>query len=221
LSWIIICASVLKILTSNILQVPNNQVDKHKTFRFNPRKATEVAALLITKEGGNLKVMKLVKLVYLLDRLSITKRGIPVVGGVYYSLRNGPVTSELVDIINAGKLADEADSSWEQYISDRAQHKITLRSEAPPIENLSASEQTLIEQIYAEHGNKDQWALRNWCHQNCGEWTPLEGGRERIYIEQIAQNVGKSDSEVRRISEEAMESNLLTSVFSRSSSVYA
>jgi uncharacterized phage-associated protein len=190
------------------------------TFRFNPRKATEVASLLIIKEGGSLNVMKLVKLVYLLDRLSIAKRGIPVVGGVYYSLRNGPVTSELLDIINAGKLADESDTSWEQYISDREAHRISLRSEAS-IQTLSASEQSLIEQIYMEHGAKDQWALRDWCHQNCGEWAPLESGRERIHIEQIAQNVGKSDSEVRQISEEAMESNLLTSVFSRPPSVYA
>ena len=54
--------------------------------------------------------MKLVKLVYLLDRLSIEKRNIPVVGGDYLSMRNGPATSEVLDLINAGKLADEDDS---------------------------------------------------------------------------------------------------------------
>lgn len=158
-------------------------------------------------------MMKLVKLVYLLDRLSIARRGIPVVGGAYFSMRNGPVTSELSDIINSGRLADETDSSWEEFISDRTQHRVRLRAKPPPIEFLSDSELQLIEEIYAEHGGKDQWQIRDWCHQNCGEWTPLAAGHERIRIEDVAVNVGKSEAEVRRISEEARESNLLSSAF--------
>ena len=53
------------------------------------------------------------------------------------------------------------------------------------------------------------------------EWTPLQAGRERIQVEEIAINVGKSESEARRISEEARESNLLSSVFSAPASVCA
>jgi len=81
-------------------------------FRFNIAKATEAACHLIQKEGGHLNVMKLVKLLYLLDRLSIARRGIPVVGGVYYSMRNGPVTSEVLDLVNAGCLWGEAECHW-------------------------------------------------------------------------------------------------------------
>ena len=190
------------------------------TFRFNARKATEVASLLIQSEGGKMNVMKLVKMVYLLDRLSIARRGIPVVGGVYYSMRNGPVTSELLDVINAGKLADESDCSWEQFISTRNGHEVGLVDQAP-VEFVSESEIQLIAEIYKEHGQKDQWQIRDWCHQNCGEWTPLQAGRERIQVEEIAINVGKSESEAKRISEEANESNLLSLVFSAPASVYA
>ena len=190
------------------------------TFRFNARKATEVASLLIQSEGGKMNVMKLVKMVYLLDRLSIARRGIPVVGGVYYSMRNGPVTSELLDVINAGRLADESDCSWEQFISSRNGHEVVLVDQAP-VEFVSDSEIMLIAEIYKEHGQKDQWQIRDWCHQNCGEWTPLQAGRERIQVEEIAVNVGKSESEARRISEEANEANLLSSVFGAPASVYA
>jgi uncharacterized phage-associated protein len=190
------------------------------TFRFNARKATEVASLLIQSEGGKMNVMKLVKMVYLLDRLSIARRGIPVVGGVYYSMRNGPVTSELLDVINAGRLADESDCSWEQFISSRTGHEVGLVDQAP-VEFVSESEIQLIAEIYKEHGQKDQWQIRDWCHQNCGEWTPLQAGREKIQVEDIAVNVGKSEAEVKRISEEATESNLLSAVFSAPASVYA
>ena len=190
------------------------------TFKFNTRKATEAASLFIKREGGWLNVMKLIKLVYLLDRMSITVRGIPVVGGVYFSMKNGPVTSELLDIINAGRLADDLDESWEQYVSDRKEHKVALRK-VPPIEFLSEAEVQLIDEIYRQHGGKDQWQIRDWCHQNCGEWTSMQGGRVNIFIDEIARNVGKSEAEVRRISEEARESNLLSSVFSASPLVHA
>ena len=166
-------------------------------------------------------MMKLVKLIYLLDRHSIAKRGIPVVGGVYYSMRNGPVTSELLDIVNAGRLANDSDSSWEQFISDRHGHEIALLGDAPPIESISESEIRLIDEIYAAHGAKNQWQIRDWCHENCGEWSPLQNGRENIQVEEIAANVGKSGSEVQRISDEARESNLLTTAFVAATAVYA
>lgn len=183
-------------------------------FKFSARKATEVASLFIQKEGGRLNVMKLVKLVYLLDRLSIERRGIPVVGGIYYSMRNGPVTSELLDIINAGALADEDDTSWEKHISDRDSHEIGLIEEIP-IEYLSDAECQLLDELYQEHGQKNQWELRDWCHRNCPEWTPLENRRERIYLGELAENVGKSKAEVEQICQEANESSLLDRVFSR------
>jgi hypothetical protein len=160
-------------------------------------------------------------LIYLLDRYSIAKRGLPVVGGVYYSMRNGPVTSELLDIVNAGKLANDSDSSWEQFISDRDGHVVALLDNMPPITSLSKAEINLIGEIYAEHGERDQWAIRNWCHAHCGEWTPLEDGRESIPVELIALNVGKTESEIQRISDEARESNMLAAVFAKPTAVYA
>ena len=91
-------------------------------FRFDITKATEVACLFLQKAGGRMNIMKLVKLIYLLDRLSLDRRSIPVVGGDYLSMRNGPVTSEVLDIINAGRLFGEKDTRWEQCISDRRNH---------------------------------------------------------------------------------------------------
>jgi len=46
----------------------------------------------------------MMKLCYLLDRLSLDRRGIAVVGGDYLSMRNGPVTSGFLDLISAEPL---------------------------------------------------------------------------------------------------------------------
>lgn len=180
-------------------------------FRFDISKATDAVCKFVEKEGGRINIMKLVKLIYLLDRLSVAKRGIPVVGGRYYSMRNGPVTGELLDLINAGKLEGETESKWEEFLSDRKDHEIALRGK-PEYENLSPSELCLLEETYAEHGKMDQWQIRDWCHKFCAEWTPLADGRDSIEIEDLARNVGKQPEQIRRISEEAAESNLLSTV---------
>jgi hypothetical protein len=62
-------------------------------FRFHIGKATEAACLFLERGGGQMNIMKLVKLLYLLDRLSLDRRGIPVCGGDYLSMRKGPVTN--------------------------------------------------------------------------------------------------------------------------------
>lgn len=184
-------------------------------FRFNINKATEASLQIMARAGGSINVMKLIKLVYLLDRLSIQRRGVPVVGGVYFSMRNGPVTSELLDLVNAGELAGEADSRWEELVSERTHHEISIRDPGSlPRDFLSDAEVALIDEVFAEHGAKDQWQLRDWCHERCGEWAPLQTGRERISIEDLAVNVGRSPEEATRMADEARETNLIARAFS-------
>ena len=166
----------------------------------------------IARENGRINVMKLVKLIYLPDRFSVERRGVPVVGGIYYSMRNGPVTSELLDLVNAGELAGEEGCRWEEFISDRKNHDVALRK-PPERDSLADSEIALIDEIYALHGGKDQWQLRDWCHERCGEWTPLQKWRERINIEELAVNAGRSQEDAARIADEGREAYLLSRAF--------
>ncbi|MCX7011799.1 MAG: Panacea domain-containing protein [Candidatus Sumerlaeota bacterium] len=177
-------------------------------IRCDVAKATEAACQFLRRAGGTMSVLKLVKMVYLLDRLSIQRRGIPVVGGTYFSLRNGPMTSEVLDLINAGRLWGAEEGQWEELISDRQGHLVSLRGAAPR-EHLSDSEVALIEEVHSEHGAKDQWALCDWCHEHCEEWSPLEDGRDLISIERIAQAVGKTGEEIERMKEEIAETSFL------------
>jgi uncharacterized phage-associated protein len=182
-------------------------------FRFQIAKATEASGEFLQRAGGKLNIMKLVKLVYLLDRLSLDRRGIPVVGGDYLSMRNGPVTSELLDLINSGRLFGDADHRWEQAVSDRRDHDVQLE-QMPARENLSDAEVKLLDEIWATHGEKDQWQLVEWCHTHCGEWTPLARGCAPIAVERIAQALGKPPEVVQKLAREAAELNQLDEIFS-------
>lgn len=183
-------------------------------FTFNPAKATEVACGFIEKEGQTINIMKLIKLVYLLDRLSIQRRGIPVVGGAYFSMRNGPVISELLDLINAGALWGMSTSDWQRLISDRQNHEVTL-VQKPEYRHLADAELELIDEIYRQFGTMNQWQLRDWCHEHCAEWTPLEMEHARIPVERLAEAVGKTEEQIRHLAEGAAELNLLDAAFAK------
>ena len=183
-------------------------------FRFDVTKATEVACQLLKREGGSINLMKLVKLVYLIDRLSVARRGIPVVGGAYLALPNGPVTSELLDLANSGSLWGLPDCRFEEFISDRQDHQVALVKDAGNA-HLSKPEVELIDAVDREHGTKNQWELRDWCHAHCHEWAPLEEGRERIGLDRIARALGKTDEQIARLQEQAAEQNYLSTAFAR------
>lgn len=176
-------------------------------FRFDARKATQVACAFIQKEGGEINIMKLVKLVYLLDRLSLQRRGVPVLGGDYLSMKNGPVTSEFLDLINSGNLAG-SESDWEDFISDRTDHKVALKM--PPTEDrLSESELLLLNEISTQHGAHDTFALVEWCHRHCPEWRPVTQGRREILVEDILEAIGKPPAQIQKVVEDEMEARYL------------
>lgn len=181
-------------------------------FRFNIGKATEAACLLLERAGGRMNIMKLVKLIYLLDRLSLDRRGIPVVGGDYLSMRNGPVTSEVLDLINEGRLYHESDSRWDECISDRENHDVALL-QLPERQQVSNAEVKLLDEIWAAHGAKSHWQLVDWCHDNCKEWTSLSSGRAPITVERIGEALGKDAGEITWLTREARELNRLHEIF--------
>lgn len=181
-------------------------------FRFHIGKATEAGCLFLERAGGRMNIMKLVKLMYLLDRISLDRRGVPVAGGDYLSMRNGPVTSELLDLINAGRLFGDPDQRWEQSVSDRRDHDVKLE-QMPARNHLSDADAALLDEIWREHGGKDQWQLVEWCHAHCKEWTPVTNGCAPIAVEQIGMALGKTPQQIQRLRQEAVELNRLDEIF--------
>ena len=183
-------------------------------FPFDNVKAVQAACQFIRRDGGRINVMKLVKLLYLLDRLSLERRDVPVIGGRYYSMRNGPVMSEVLDLINSGKLFGEKESIWEGFITDRENHEVGLRVGDIPTDELSEAELDLIEEIWTEHGGKNQWELSQWCHENCAEWRPLDESREIISLGDIGRALGLSGERVEEMDACAQEDRFIARALS-------
>lgn len=161
---------------------------------FDINKAAQVAHYFVTKAGGEMEILKLVKLIYLADRGSLEKRRVPIVGGTFYSLKHGPVTEEILDLINDG--TREGNSPWEQLISDRANHRVAAVDAIGDYDALSASELRILEEVWQRFGSQGKWDLVQWTHQHCEEWNDPSGGRIEISARKLAESFGWKPVEV-------------------------
>ena len=91
-------------------------------------------------------MLKLMKLMYLAERLSLKRYGDTITGDAFVSMPHGPVLSMTYDHMNGALSSDEG--GWETWVSDRADNAVALRDESmirTPEEDLTALSETDLE----------------------------------------------------------------------------
>ncbi len=96
--------------------------------RFNERRATEAAAKFLKLRGGRMSYLKLIKLLYLLDREALLRWGRPVTTDRYVSMDNGPVVSRIYDLIRE-EPAPGTDPVWRRFISTPGNYEVSSAAE--------------------------------------------------------------------------------------------
>jgi hypothetical protein len=169
-------------------------------FPVNDRKATDAVARLLEKSGGAADYLRVVKLVYLADRDSIIRRGIPIVGGRYYSMRCGPTVGEVMNFANLEQNA----SGWTDHILPRQGTLLQLK-QPPAYGSLSQAELDILDGVVEEHASRSTAGLVKWCHQYCHEYEHVYWGRRKIEVESILRAGGKTADRIHRVVKEAEE----------------
>ena len=167
---------------------------------FNEAKAAQAAARLLKKRGGKMAYMKLIKLLYLVDREALRRWGRPVTTDRYVSMDHGPVLSSTLDLINHGP-EPGMESPWLELISAPDKYDVRLQTEDPPDDELSRAEEELIDEIFSQFGNKSRWQLVDHLH-TLPEWEDPQGGSLQISYEDIFRALGKGDQEIGELKDE-------------------
>jgi len=167
-------------------------------LRFNEAKATQAAARFVKLRGGKMSYMKLIKLLYLLDREALLRWGRTVTTD-RVSMPQGPVVSQIYDLITEEQPAG-LESCWRAHISEPHNGEVELLKEPSP-DDLSKAEEDLIEEIFRIHGTKNRWDLVRYCH-DLPEWRDPEGGALPIQPADILRAGCKTEEEVTAIEEE-------------------
>ena len=164
---------------------------------FDERKAAEAAAFLLLKAGGKLPLIKLVKLLYLAERLSLQRYGEPLTGDRLVAMPNGPVLSMTYAHMNGALPSREG--GWESWIADRAGHEVALRDPSKlrtpeqDLLRLSDSDIEVLAEVWSQFGHWDRWKLVAYTHSDaCPEWEDPEGSSRPIAYEVLFSTMGYS-----------------------------
>jgi uncharacterized phage-associated protein len=172
---------------------------KLMVLRFNERRATEAAARFLKLRGNRMSYLKLIKLLYFLDREALLRWGRPVTTDRYISMDNGPVVSRIFDLIRE-EPAPGTDPVWHHYISTPQGWEVVLIAEPEPAE-LSRAEEALIDEIYAKYGKMDRWELVRLSH-DLPEWQDPNGSAIPIQYRDILRAGNKTEAEIAAVEAE-------------------
>lgn len=181
---------------------------------FDERRAAQSAAFFLFKAGGRLPLIKLMKLMYLSERLSLQRYGEPLTGDKLVSMPHGPVLSMTYNHITGA--LDSAVDGWDAWIADREGHDVCLkdqsklRSPEQDLLRLSDSDLEILSEIWMEFGHWDKWALRDYTHSGaCPEWEDPEGSSKPITYETFFSSVGYSADQTQQLVARLSEQRLL------------
>jgi uncharacterized phage-associated protein len=178
---------------------------------FNERRTAQAAAFMLSRAGGQLPLIKLLKLLYLAERKSLKEYGEPITGDKLGSMDNGPVLLTTLNHIN-GQIKS-CEGGWDSWISDRAGHNVALRdpsmirSPEQDLTALSDSDLEVLGSIWGEFGHLGKWVLVEYTHEALGEWQNPHGSIIPISYERLFEVLGyghdQAEAVISRLSEQA------------------
>jgi uncharacterized phage-associated protein len=182
----------------------SNTLSSLLSFEFDVRKTTEAACLLLELRGGTMSHLKLIKLLYLMDRESLQRWGRPVTGDSPVSMKHGPVLATTYDLMGIGETdTGTGPTFWGNYISDIGNYEVRLKQPEFPLDDLSEAEIGLIEEIFSRFGKMSRWQLRDFTH-TLPEWEDPGQSSNPIPMESLLSLLGKTESDISRIRSEIL-----------------
>jgi uncharacterized phage-associated protein len=158
---------------------------------FDETKATQIAGKFLKLSGGQLQYLALIKLLYILDREAINRFGLPVTTDKYVSMKYGPVTSHIYNLIKASSDASSSPTFWSTHIGKKGVDAVLIAD--PDDTELSVAEEKLAEEVFAKDGSKDGFDLAEQCHKEFPEWEDPGNSSSPIYLESILASLGKTE----------------------------
>lgn len=181
--------------------------------RFREAKATHLAVLLLKMRGGKMSYLKLMKLMYLVDREALLRWGRSVTFDRIVSMDNGLVLSQTLDLIHGGRRLG-VDEVWKRFISaPQGDYEVALEGESE-LDELSEAEVGLVEEIFGKYGHLSRWELVDLAHE-LPEWVDPQHSSIPVDYKEVLEAGGKPLQEVIEVVNELEEEALFEHIISR------
>ena len=183
-------------------------------MRFNERKVAQMAAYFLRQQGGEMSILKLMKLLYLSERESLRLYGTPMSGDRLVSMDHGPVLSSTLDL--AKNTAIDADENgWDCLIRRKARYVLELVEGAAgsdDFDELSEADQEILTSVWQEFGHLSRWAVRDYTH-TLDEWVDPNGTSLPIKYKDVFLACGYDERKAMELSDQINDHRTIDRIF--------
>ena len=181
---------------------------------FNDRLVAQIAAYFLLRQRGRLPILKLMKLLYLADRESMSRYGYPITFDRMVSMPHGPVLSNTLNLIN--DFTDSSDDGWKEWIGDRSNHEVDLvkdRISRDDLDELSEAELDVLSSVWERFGQMGKYALRDYTHDHCPEWADPNGSSLPIEYKDVFKALGRTAEQAEALQAEILSKQSVDDLF--------
>lgn len=143
---------------------------------FNYKKSVQALNFFAIKAGGSINKMKVLKLIWLSDRLHLRNFGRPILNDTYFALNYGPVASNTKDLVENTSFLTEPEREYRnQYLSNNSQNNYDFQSGNPVDTRVfSKTDIEVMETVFKVFGHLNEFQLSEESHKYM-EWKKFEG----------------------------------------------
>lgn len=134
------------------------------------RQAAQLAAAFILKAGRPVGAVRLMKLMYLAERESMRRTGLPIVFDEIYAMREGMMLSRTFDLMTARQRNPKGE--WARYIAPLSHAGLGVCQGVgeSSLDRLSRDDLEVVDLVWARHGQSNRDKLVHEVHHRLDEW---------------------------------------------------
>jgi uncharacterized phage-associated protein len=172
------------------MTLPPETSEAAMALRLDIGKTIQAVGVLLRREGKRASRLRLLKLLYIADRIALEKTGSPILGSQIVAMRHGPVHSAVFDLIKGVHIDEPA---WSRHF--RNVGRDVVLEEEPEVGKLSRYEIELLNQVVDQRIDLSDWDVAEETH-GFEEWQksypdPSENTSRPIPLEFLIDAVGR------------------------------
>lgn len=166
---------------------------------MNLKKAIQIVSHMLQKYSNRLNYTKLIKLLYIADREALDRWDVPITEDRYTALHNGPIVSEIYDLIMERHCDPTAQLQWNSLFPKDGYDLVgagTARRD-----ELSEREEKLLDEIDRKFHSWSYGRLIEHTHNRAlfPEWEDPGESSFPIPLRKILQALGRNEEEIAEI----------------------
>jgi uncharacterized phage-associated protein len=150
---------------------------------FREDRATAAAWRFVELHGGSIPHVKLMKLLYFVERRWLIERGTTIFEDSFFAMDEGPVLSEVYNCMKDPSNGTSVGDTWRLVLSQIDNETITRKGELNPSQYLTQAQLKLVDAIWDQYGSMSKDEIVKEAHQ-LPEWNALQGSS--IFIKYIS-----------------------------------